>query len=674
MQAIGQSVIHLNGVGPKLQSALAELGIITVRDLLYYFPRRYEDLVIKSTKEANDQEKIVLQGVIASPAILKRLGNKRTLTIMRLLVDNQSIPVTFFNQPWLKQKVTAGQEILIYGQWNLAKQSLTGIKILANDNLTGASVDAIYPTNKKVPQKTLIKLIKQAIDLSLTEVVDPLPVVLQQKYQLLKEQNIIKWMHFPENLEQARLARRSAKFREFFLYSARLCQLKNAKTSDLGVSEQYNEEYVQQLMSSLDFSLTAAQQRALTEILRDMAQSKPMNRLLQGDVGSGKTIVAAIAMFAAVTAGFQAVLMVPTEILAQQHFKKLAPLLAKFQVTTTLLTSSLTAKQRKQRLAAIQAGRYNCIIGTQALFQKDVQYAQLGLVVIDEQHRFGVQQRKALRQKGINPDLLLMTATPIPRTLAITYYGEMDLSLIDELPQGRQQITTFWLRFNKLGQVKHFLREQLVQKAQVFVVAPLIADSSKIDLANAQDIYQKLVDLFPNQKVGLLHGQMTTIEKEQIMTAFQKQEIAILVATTVIEVGIDVPNASIMVVLNAERFGLSQLHQLRGRVGRGQRASYCILVSDPTNKIALQRMKIMTQTTDGFRLAQKDLELRGSGDFFGDNQSGLPAFKIGDPVADAKMLDIAYQEARHLFQSDQKLMDYPILKSYISNTQTNNID
>lgn len=675
MSDLFKSVSYLSGVGIKTQQALADLGIVTIQDLLYYFPLRYEDLLLKSVNEAHDQEKIVIAGVVASNPVLRRFGYKKTLLIVRLLLDNETIPVTFFNQPWLQDKFIVGQETLVYGRWNEAKRSLVGMKILSATALTKTSLEAVYPTNKKIHQKTLIKLIKQAVTKYADQALETFDDPLRQKYHLLKEAQIIRGMQFPQNIAEAKAARRSAKFRELFLYQARLAQLKqkNAQQTN-GISELYNQAYVQQFIQQFDFTLTTAQNRVLKEILDDMKAKSTMNRLLQGDVGSGKTAVAAIAMFAAVTAGFQAALMVPTEILARQHYLKLKPLFDSFQLTTTLLTSSLTPLQRRQELSKISQGRYNIIIGTQALFQADVLYQHLGLVVIDEQHRFGVEQRRALRQKGQQPDVLLMTATPIPRTLAITYYGEMDLSVIDELPAGRKDVATYWLRFNKLDQVRHFLQIQLPKKAQVFVVAPLISESDKMNLYNAEDIYQHLQKEFSNYRIALLYGQMDSEEKQTIMQDFQNQKIDILVATTVVEVGVDVPNARVMIVYNADHFGLSQLHQLRGRVGRGQQQSYCILLADPHNKTAIERLRVMTKTNDGFQLAQKDLQLRGAGDLFGSKQSGMPNFKLANPLADEQMLFWAHQEVQQLFAADPQLKNHYPLKMYLKSQSQTSLD
>ncbi|WP_301009536.1 ATP-dependent DNA helicase RecG, partial [Ligilactobacillus agilis] len=399
------------------------------------------------------------------------------------------------------------------------------------------------------------------------------------------------------------------------------------------------------------FELTAAQKRVVNEICADMRRPAHMNRLLQGDVGSGKTIIAAIAMYAAVTAGYQATLMAPTEILAQQHADKLADLFEPLGVNVALLTSTTSnkAKLRQELLAHLAKGEIDILIGTHALIQADVEFAKLGLVVTDEQHRFGVNQRKDLRQKGAKPDVLAMTATPIPRTLALTAYGEMDVSIIDELPAGRKPIKTSWVRKKQLKELWGFVAQQLELGSQAYVISPLIEESEAIDLQNAKEVYANLAQLFKDRfRVGILHGQMKAAEKEAIMAAFKKHELDLLVSTTVIEVGVDVPNATVMVILDADRFGLAQLHQLRGRVGRGSKASYCLLVADPKTDYGKARMETMVQTNDGFIIAQKDLELRGPGDVLGSKQAGIPDFRVGDPIADLKILQIAQMEAQQV--------------------------
>ncbi|NVY96978.1 ATP-dependent DNA helicase RecG [Lactobacillus sp. DCY120] len=673
MSELMQAVSYLPGVGPKTQAGLADLGITTIYDLLYYFPKRYDDLIIKSVQTAQDQEKLVLEGLVASRPLLKRLGYKKSLLVVRLIVENEAIPVTFFNQPWLQDRFVEGQVALLYGRWSQTKRSLTGMKVLSQREQTGMT--EVYQTKKRLSQKNLRKLITAAWQKYQQQIEDPVPVNIRTKYHLLTARQMIAGMHFPQDEAQAQAARRTAKFQELFLYQARLIQLRLSSDQQApGLVENYSSDYVAQFIQSFPFQLTSAQSRVLKEILADLRRPQPMARLLQGDVGSGKTAVAASAIFASVTAGFQAALMVPTEILARQHYQKLLRLYQPFQMKVALLTGDLTPKEHRELVAQIEQGSVNIVVGTHALFQKGVTYRQLGLVVIDEQHRFGVKQRRALRQKGTVPDTLMMTATPIPRTLAITAYGELDLSTIDELPQGRQPVSTYWLRWSKLDQVEHFLRLQLAQKAQAFVIAPLVSESEQLDLANAEEIQQKLQKHFTQAQVGLVHGQMNSTAKEEVMAAFQAHELDILVATTVVEVGVDVPNATVMVICNAERFGLSQLHQLRGRIGRGQQTATCILLADPKNETALQRLKIMTETNDGFRLAQQDLQLRGAGDFFGQNQSGLPQFKVADPVADTAMLTTARQEARALFTVDPQLNRYPVLRAYLKMKAQTSLD
>jgi RecG-like helicase len=451
----------------------------------------------------------------------------------------------------------------------------------------------------------------------------------------------------------------------------------NPRISELW--KKYDEAFIEKFIASLPFKLTEAQDRVTKEILKDMSSKHHMNRLLQGDVGSGKTIVSVIAMLASVTAGYQAAIMAPTEILAQQHFDKISKLLAPLKIRTALLTGSLTKKEHDFIAEDIETGKTNIVVGTHALIQDSVNFKELGFIVIDEQHRFGVNQRKALREKGVNPDVLAMTATPIPRTLAITTYGDMDVSRIDQLPAGRKKIETYWIRSQKVEQMYQFVSKELTTGAQVYVVTPLISESETVDLKNAELIYDKFTELFGKKyHIGLLHGQMPNDQKESVMNDFSDKKIDVLVSTTVIEVGVDVPNASVMVIYDANRFGLSQLHQLRGRVGRGEKQSYCILIADPKNESAAERMKILTSTNDGFVLAEEDLKMRGAGDLLGNRQSGLPEFKVGNPINDINILEVAQEEASRLF-NDESLLASPetkTLKSFINEEydQLNNFD
>lgn len=673
-----ESLAQLPGVGPKRLESLESLGIKNIYDLLFYFPFRYEDMEAKSLDQAVDQEKILIKGVVASEPVLARFGYKKTRLNVRILTEDESVMVTFFNQPWLKDKFETGQEAAVYGKWNEARRSLTGMKVI--DVNSDDSIDSVYSVNKSIHQKTLIGLIKSAFEKYHDSIDTVIPEYLRQKYKLLDDEQIVEGIHFPKSEEQSDEARRSAKFREFFLFQCGLQSIKlNDSQQNIGITEWYDHEVIKKFIKGLAFTLTEAQDRVVKEILQDMESDHHMNRLLQGDVGSGKTIVSVIAMLASVTAGYQAAIMAPTEILAQQHFDKIRKLLEPLKIRTAILTGSQTKKEHDFITQDIREGKTNIVVGTHALIQDSVDFKNLGLIVIDEQHRFGVNQRKAMREKGNNPDVLAMTATPIPRTLAITTYGDMDVSRIDQLPAGRKKIETYWIRSQKIEQMYQFVTKELAGGAQVYVVTPLISESEKMDLKNAELIYDKFTELFGQKyQIGLLHGQMPNDQKESVMQDFSAKKIDVLVSTTVIEVGVDVPNATVMVIYDANRFGLSQLHQLRGRVGRGDKQSYCILIADPKNEAAVERMKILTSTNDGFVLAEADLKMRGSGDMLGNRQSGLPEFKVGNPINDINILEVAQEEAKRLYD-DKDVLESPEvknLKSFINDEyeQLNNFD
>ncbi len=649
-------VTELKGVGPRKASALNKLGINTINDLLTYFPFRYEDVGVKDLTAVQDHQKVALKGIVATDPTMIRFGRYKSRLNFNLLIDHNVVRVTFFNQPYLSKKLQRGEEVILYGTYDVARQSLSGIKIIAENTGQQNDFTGVYNSSKEIKAGTIKKLVHQAYENYHGSIRDIIPGSLRRKFRLLSREQMIKGMHFPVNAEEATQARRTAIFEEFFLFQAGLQELRKLRRQEQqGVKIDYNNKKLREFIQQIPFELTKAQKRVVNEICSDMHRPIHMNRLLQGDVGSGKTIVATIAMYAAVTAGWQSVLMAPTEILAEQHADKLATLLSPMGVNVALVTGNTVRNPRLRRelLTHIEQGDVDIIIGTQALIQERVHFAQLGLVIIDEQHRFGVEQRQTLLAKGGNPDVLTMTATPIPRTLAITTYGEMDLSVIDELPAGRKQVQTVWYNKKQVGQVRSLLREQLDQGAQAYVISPLIEKSAVIDLKNAEEVYQNLKDHFePRYSVGLLHGNMTNDEKNQVMQAFKAGELAILASTTVIEVGVDVPNATVMVILDADRFGLAQLHQLRGRVGRGDQQSYCVLVADPKNDFGKKRMETMVATTNGFVIAQKDLELRGQGDLLGKKQSGLPSFKVGDPVTNLNILQVAQQAAHDIINAD----------------------
>lgn len=646
-------VSQLEGVGLQREQALNELGIYTIEDLLYYFPFRYEDLRPQNMTDLVDQQKVTLEGKIASEPIIARYGRKKNRINFRLLTEQESVMVTFFNQPWLKKQLVIDQKIAVYGKWDARRRSLTGMKLLPFSSSESGEIDPIYPANQHIRQGTIKKLVIQAFEAYRDQIETIIPAALIKKYRLVNRQTMVHDLHFPENLKVAKAARRTATFEEFFLFQMELQVLKKRDQTENGTIINYHVDKLKAFIAGLPYELTDAQKRVVNEICADLKRPIRMNRLLQGDVGSGKTIVAAVAMYAAITAGYQTALMAPTEILAEQHANNLTKIFAGTDVNIGLLTgaSGSKSKQRRALLDGIADGQINLVIGTHALIQDDVVFSNLGLVIIDEQHRFGVKQRETLRKKGPKVDVLAMTATPIPRTLAITAYGEMDVSIIDQMPNGRKPVRTSWVKSSDVGGMLTFVKKQFAAGHQAFVVTPLIEESESLDLKNAMALYEQLKSEFaPDYQVGLLHGRMKPEEKDQIMTDFKANRYQLLVSTTVIEVGVDVPNVTVMIIYDADRFGLAQLHQLRGRVGRGKDQAYCILVADPKNETGIKRMKIMTQSNDGFKISEADLQLRGSGDVFGSKQSGIPEFRIGDPVVDIGALQTAQLEANKIVQ------------------------
>ena len=646
-----QPLSVLPGVGPKSAEKFAKLGIETLQDLLLYFPFRYEDFQSKQVLDLEDGEKAVISGIVATPANVQYYGFKRNRLRFSIKQGEVILAVNFFNQPYLADKVEVGANIAIFGKWDKAKASLTGMKLLAQ---VEDDLQPVYRVAQGISQTSLIKLIKTAFDQGLDLLIEEnLPQVLLERYHLLSRAEAVRAMHFPKDLSEYRQALRRVKFEELFYFQMQLQVLK-METKDVsnGLVLDWQEEQLQEKKSQLPFPLTGAQERALAEILSDLKSPAHMNRLLQGDVGSGKTVVAGLAMYAVHTAGYQSALMVPTEILAEQHFESLSQLFPDLKLA--LLTGSMKAAERKETLLTIELGQVDMVIGTHALIQDGVQYHHLGLVIVDEQHRFGVAQRRILREKGDNPDVLMMTATPIPRTLAITAFGDMDVSIIDQMPAGRKPIITRWVKHEQLEIVLDWIKKELVKGAQVYFISPLIEESEALDLKNAIDLEEELQAYFGGDaRVSLLHGKMKSDEKEAIMQAFKNKEVDILVSTTVIEVGVNVPNATIMVIMDADRFGLSQLHQLRGRVGRGDKQSYAILVANPKTESGKKRMKIMTETTDGFVLAEEDLKMRGSGEIFGTRQSGIPEFQVADIVEDYPILEEARKVASQIVQNKE---------------------
>lgn len=670
---LSDDIAVLPGVGPKRAENLKELGIETIEQLLTYYPFRYDDIQEKEIAEIQDQEKVTLKGIVVSEAVISRYGYKKNRLTFRMMQDHVVINVSFFNQAYLKDKVIQSEEIAVYGKWDAKRKSLNGMKILASKN-EGEEFAPIYHVNKKVRQSSLIQLIRTGFEKYEQFIDELLPIELIEKYRLMSRKAAMFAMHFPKSPEESHQAKRRVVFEEFLLFQLKMQGLKRSEKAEKnGLAIHYDVDRLKAFTKSLPFELTEAQKKVTNEICRDLMSSNHMQRLLQGDVGSGKTVVAAIALYATMTAGFQGALMVPTEILAQQHMESLQQLYNPLEVRTALLTGSTKVKERREILEQLALGEIDVIIGTHALIQEGVIFQRLGLVITDEQHRFGVNQRRVLREKGLKPDVLFMTATPIPRTLAITAYGEMDVSIIDEMPAGRIPIETRWIRPPQLDTVLSWMEKELGKGHQVYIICPLIEESEALDVKNATEIFEHMTEFFnPTYQVGLLHGKMKNIDKENIMQEFKDNRLQLLVSTTVIEVGVNVPNATVMLIMDADRFGLAQLHQLRGRVGRGSEASYCILVANPKNEMGVERMKIMTETNNGFILSEKDLELRGPGEVFGARQSGIPQFIVGDIVSDFNILEVAQQEASDIWKKANwwVLPDYQGLAEKIKPNET----
>ena len=537
-----QPLSVLPGIGPKSAEKYKKLGIETVEDLLLYFPFRYEDFKSKNVLDLEDGEKAVVSGLVATPANVQYYGYKRNRLRFTIKQGELVLAVSFFNQPYLADKIELGQTVAVFGKWDKAKGALTGMKLLAQ---VEDDLQPVYRLAQGVSQSALVKVIKTAFEAGLDQLLEEnLPQVLMDKYQLLSRRQAVRAMHFPKDLEEYKQALRRVKFEELLFFQLQLQVLKEENRSvGQGIVLDWDEKKLKALQASLPFALTEAQERSLKEILTDMRSPYHMNRLLQGDVGSGKTVVAGLAMYAAVTAGKQAALMVPTEILAEQHLQSLTSLFPNLRIL--LLTGSLKAAEKRERLDLIKSGQVNLVVGTHALIQEGVHFHDLGLVIIDEQHRFGVAQRRILREKGQNPDVLMMTATPIPRTLAITAFGDMDVSIIDQMPAGRKEIITRWVKHQQLNLVLDWLVKEIQKGSQAYVISPLIEESEALDLKNAIALEEELIAYFGDRaRIALLHGKMKGEEKEAIMQAFKQGEIDLLVSTTVIEVGVNVPNAT----------------------------------------------------------------------------------------------------------------------------------
>ena len=668
MARLSDPISMLRGIGPAKQKLFAALNIFTLEDLICHFPRGYEDrtqLVTISQLEA-DRPACFRATVMNTPRT-NHIRKGLDLTKVQVADHSGRLNLTFFNAKYAVEHLEYGREYFFYGTLtgDFTGYGMTNPIFEAVDSqaVITRRVMPIYPLTAGLTNAAVLKAVQQAL-----AVCDPpeevLPAALRQRYGILGAEEAYHIIHQPASMAQAREARKRMIFEEFFVFSAGLALMRAARAEKR--TAPYENTDLASFYAGLPFTLTGAQQRAIEEILADLKKGTPMNRLVQGDVGSGKTMVAAAAACCAARNGKQTALMAPTEILAEQHYASLSALFAPMGITVALLTGSMTVKEKRSVRQALEEGTVQIAVGTHALISESTVFHDLGLVITDEQHRFGVGQRSRLSAKGDAPHLLVMSATPIPRTLALLMYGDLDVSILDELPPGREAVDTFLVGESYRARINAFIRKQVAEGHQCFVVCPAVEENDALDVKSATVWAQTLQQtVFPDLRVALLHGQMKGAEKEAAMAAFARQEADVLVATTVIEVGVDVPNATLMVIEDADRFGLSQLHQLRGRVGRGKSKSYCILTTHNRNAETLQRLKALCKTTDGFKIAEEDLKLRGPGDFFGSRQSGLPAFHMADLDFDLELLKHAQQASVQWIEEGQDTPESAALRKRV---------
>ena len=662
---IDKSVQFVKGVGPRRAGLLRRLGIQTVEELLYYFPRDYQDRrFFHSISSLREGEVATIRGKVLASGIIETRRRKK---IFRLVVGDETgkIPCTWFNQPYLKENFHRGEEIVFSGkvqkyrvlQMINPEYEKSGEK---KESLIHAGrIVPFYPLTEGLNQKALRRVIRRALEEYLPHLPDMLPEELRQRWKVTTFQRAMNDIHYPPDYASLREARKRLILDEFFLLQLGLA-VKRARQAleERALPHRTDSLLLETFIKSLPFRLTRAQGRAIWEIKKDMKGPRPMNRLLQGDVGSGKTLVAVGGLVFTVDNGYQGAIMVPTEILAQQHYQNLQEMLAPLKIKVALFTGGVKSAEREELLKEIKNGKSQLVVGTQALIQERVIFKKLGMVVADEQHKFGVLERARLREKGYSPHVLVMTATPIPRTLTLTVYGDLDISILDELPPGRKKVRTYWIGPAKLTRAYDFIREEVRKKRQAFIIYPLIEESESLQVKAAAEMFQHLQKwVFSGIRLGLVHGRMPTAEKEKIMNEFRARRIDILVSTVVVEIGIDIPDATVMLVENAERFGLAQLHQLRGRVGRSRYQSHCILQGNPRTEQGVKRLQAMKNIDDGFVIAQEDLEIRGPGEFFGTRQHGLPEIRIGRILADVNLMEFARRQAFRLIEKDPHLSD-----------------
>ncbi|MDJ0754057.1 MAG: ATP-dependent DNA helicase RecG [Ardenticatenaceae bacterium] len=663
---LAEPVLAVRGVGARMSELLSKLSISTVSELLYHFPHRYDDYTkMKPINQLKVGEQVTLIGTVWEVRARKSRSNQ--VVVQAVITDGSGkIQASWFNQPWLTKKLKSGHRIVLSGKVDqyLGRPVFNAPQweLLSMDGLRTGRIVPVYPLTQGLSNHKLRQILRSAVPYWSKKLADPLPEEIRERRRLLPLNQAITRIHLPESTDDLIDARRRIAFEELLLLQLGMFGQRQTWVSEPGRPLQGDGSLQRPFIQNLPFNLTSAQQRVVREISADLGHSQPMNRLLQGDVGSGKTVVAALAMLTAVEAGTQAVMMAPTEILAEQHARSLREMIAPLGLQVELLTGSLSAADKTAVKGRIASGQTPIAVGTHALIQGDVTFKNLGLAVIDEQHRFGVDQRKALREKGmvdsgetLTPHLMVMSATPIPRSLALSLYGDLDFSVLDEMPPGRQEIRTHWLRPHERERCYGFVRGQVEKGRQAYIICPLVEESDKVEAVAAVEEYERLSqEIFPDLRLGLVHGRLKAAEKEAVMRLFYEGDLDVLVATSVIEVGVDVPNSTVMVIEGANRFGLAQLHQFRGRVGRGEHQSFCLLVADDSSADAEQRLTALEDTNDGFQLAEKDLELRGPGEFFGRRQSGLPELRLAS-LTDMTLLQEAREEAEQLFADDPHL-------------------
>ena len=678
---LNKDIKYIKGVGPNRAVLLNKLGIFTLGDLITYYPRDYEDRSKpKKICDVVNGEEVLVQGIVQSKLVESRIRKGLTLYRTKIADDTGFMEIVWYNQSYLKNQIKQGQVYNFFGKvslkYNKKEMNSPVFDIDTKTKNTGKIVP-LYPLTYSLSQNVLRGIIENGIKEIEGQLPETLPEYILKNYSLYDINTAIKQIHFPDNFEKYELARKRLAFEELLIMQLALLTLKKSYTHQEKGIVFDKDIKMADLIDNLPFKLTKAQLRVLEEIDNDMESEKPMNRLLQGDVGSGKTIVSIISAYKAVKSGYQVAIMAPTAILASQHLESFTQILGEYGIKCELLISNITKKRKEEMLERLKNGEIDVIIGTHALLEENVVFKNLGLVVTDEQHRFGVKQRGTIVAKGNNPDTLVMTATPIPRTLALILYADLDISIIDELPPNRQKIDTFAVTKRLEERVNNFVKKQIDEGRQAYIVCPLVEENEEINAQSVLELAERYKnEVFADYKVEYLHGKMKPKEKDEIMEKFKKGEIDILISTTVIEVGVNVPNASIMIVENAERFGLAQLHQLRGRVGRGEYKSYCILKYQGNSDIIRQRMSIMQETNDGFKISEKDLELRGSGEFFGTKQHGLPEFKIANIFQDMPMLKNIQSIASDILKEDPELeqeknkrLKHEVEKKFVENIE-----